>query len=135
MVKKPTMKYQLVLKVPASVLGGKFLWKFGLSWVTFFPYNDFSTIQISRPNSIFSPPKFFHHTVTICNVLFQLIVNYFQISDQITVYKTVTASQLAFFPLSFIFQDKSFWVTICFLFPTCLFLLVPDVPCLMQKLN
>lgn len=95
-VKKSNTKYQLVLKIPANVLGGKILWKFGLSWVTFFPYNDFSTIQISRPNNIFFPLKIFHHTVTICNVLFQLIVNYFQISDQITVYKTVSASQFAF---------------------------------------
>lgn len=52
-------KYQLVLKIPANVLGGKILWKFGLSWVTFFPYNAFSTIQISRANSIFSPRRFF----------------------------------------------------------------------------
>lgn len=41
------------------------------------------------------PPKIFHHTVTICNALFQLIVNYFQIPDQITVYKMVTDSQFA----------------------------------------
>lgn len=91
------MKYQLALKIPAMALGGKILWKFGLSWVTFFPYNDFSTIQISRPNNIFFPLKIFHHTVTICNVLLQLIVNYFQIPDQITVYKTITVSQFAFF--------------------------------------
>lgn len=45
--------------MPANALGGKILWKFGLSWVTFFPYNDFSTIQISRPNNILFPPEDF----------------------------------------------------------------------------
>lgn len=88
-------KYQLGLKIPVNVLGGKILWKFGLSWVTFFPYNAFSTIQISRANSIFSPRRFFSRTVTICNVLFQLIVNCFQISEQITGYKPGPATQFA----------------------------------------
>jgi len=58
--------------------------------------------------AFFSPPKIFHHTVTICNVLFQLIVNYFQISDQITVYKTVTASQFAFLSSNLFSKTRAF---------------------------
>lgn len=76
---------------------GKFCGNLG--WVGLHFFLTMTLVQSKFPDQtafLSLPPKIFHHTVTICNVLFQLIVNYFQISDQITVYKTITASQFAF---------------------------------------
>lgn len=124
--KKYRMKYQLVLQTCGN-----------LGWVelNFFPYNDFSTIQISRPNRIFAPsypPKIFHHPVTICNVLFQLIVNYFQISDQVTVYKTITARQFAFLSSHLFSKTRAFgWPSASYFKPVyfCWYLMSRSVSC------
>lgn len=69
---------------------GKFCGNLG--WVGLHFFLTMTLVQSKFPDQtafLSLPLKIFHHTVTICNVLFQLIVNHFQISDQITVYKTI----------------------------------------------